>query len=248
MAGALCRRHRLGRRRLPSEAHSGHILDAPLPCIGAPRQGARLVPAGPSSTACGAPPPPLHAPQQGVRLLARARARAGGVDQVWPRAHAVGRGAGVVRQRGAGGRDGGGHTVGQAAASAGCACTKQHWGHSRAKEPLRTNKEQVGGAGGVAVPCTGGQRPALAGAGSRHYSGRCTRVQSCLPPSRRPLAPPPSASLVTPSPTRPPAQAALLLRKFLRDTWDDPTGVIGSWGGPEHGAFVSDVMHGGLGL
>jgi len=45
-----------------------------------------------------------------------------------------------------------------------------------------------------------------------------------------------------------PDQSTLLLRKFIRDTWDDPTGVLGSWGHPEHGAWVEQWMQDGLGL
>lgn len=43
-------------------------------------------------------------------------------------------------------------------------------------------------------------------------------------------------------------QATLLMKKFIRDTWDDPAGAIGSWGEPEHGAWVDPFVSDGMGV
>lgn len=43
-------------------------------------------------------------------------------------------------------------------------------------------------------------------------------------------------------------QGSLMVKKFVRDTWDDPSGLIGGWGEPDHGAYVDETVAGGLGL
>lgn len=43
-------------------------------------------------------------------------------------------------------------------------------------------------------------------------------------------------------------QAALLMRKFVRDTWDDPSGDAGAWQEAEHGAWVDEFVDNGLGV
>ncbi len=43
-------------------------------------------------------------------------------------------------------------------------------------------------------------------------------------------------------------QSGLLLRKYIRDTWDDPTGVIGGWDMAEHGEYVEAWVEDGQGI
>lgn len=43
-------------------------------------------------------------------------------------------------------------------------------------------------------------------------------------------------------------QAAALLRKFLRETWDDPAGAAGGWDEAGHGAWVEEWVYDGLGV
>ncbi|GBF89740.1 cysteine synthase B [Raphidocelis subcapitata] len=43
-------------------------------------------------------------------------------------------------------------------------------------------------------------------------------------------------------------QAVALLRKFLRETWDEPAGAGGGWGEADHGAWVEHWVYDGLGV